>query len=229
MRVDDITAPAGPRQWHKEYWPSGDLRERTKPSLAMESFFYNTNGEISHQNRLKPDGSGLAKQQPYTYDQNGNRKTDERGLHEYNARDQLVRWVRGPGEFVDYVLTGNGSVLRKTDSVGPDTTYQYVADRLAFEFHTGEPDQEDNYSKRYHYDDYGAVTAIDKGPVNATASEYAAEITYAYDSFSRLTQERSAGDPNSGVRYAYDALDRRDASQRQPARGRQRALIYRDD
>jgi len=41
------------------------------------------------------------KPQSYAYDGNGNRTTDERGSHVFNARDQLVMWRRGPEQKIE--------------------------------------------------------------------------------------------------------------------------------
>ena len=66
------------------------------------------------------------KQQAYDYDLNANRAQDERGAHEFNARDQLVLWnpdAAGKPD-VAYELNGSGGIVRQTrgDEV---TTYVY--------------------------------------------------------------------------------------------------------
>jgi hypothetical protein len=69
-------------------------------------------------------GSWSLKDQQYGYDANGNRARDERGTHEFNARDQLVKWTRGGrngavGTTVSYELNASGAIAKRTDSALP--------------------------------------------------------------------------------------------------------------
>ena len=82
-----------------EWWPSDQMRERTKPNDTVESRYYLPSAEISA--KVRDPRQGATETQTYAYDLNGNRSFDERGAHAFNARDQLVSWSRpaeqGPG------------------------------------------------------------------------------------------------------------------------------------
>ena len=102
----------------------------------VESRYFADDGDIERMKRTKGSAGATLKDPNYTYDRNGNRTTDERGTHLFNARQQLVRWTRakGPkaGSSVKYTPNGAGAVVEEVDEFGDDTTttYTYEGDRL---------------------------------------------------------------------------------------------------
>ncbi len=72
------------------WWPSDQLRSRTKLNGTIDSRFYLRSGDLARQVRDPEQGSTTT--QTYDYDRDGNRLFDERGAHAYNARGQQVRW-----------------------------------------------------------------------------------------------------------------------------------------
>jgi YD repeat-containing protein len=124
------------------YWPSGQIKFQarqqtpaanpaptapsslacpyTAPSggLIEECHYYNTAGQASQDVR-----SSDSENQAFSYDTDGNRSTDERGSHAYNALDQEVLWTRGgqntqdPGGTAAYTLDGAGALLQEVDNL----------------------------------------------------------------------------------------------------------------
>ena len=122
-----------------EYWPSNQvsLRDRRAAKGAVERTYFTDDTRISRMTRDNQSGAQV-KNQAYTYDENANRTKDERGTHEYNARDQLTRWTRAstyshPGTSVTYDLNASGAMLKSTDESLPagqqQTTYDYTEDQ----------------------------------------------------------------------------------------------------
>jgi hypothetical protein len=108
------------RRTFSEYWPGGELRSRRTERAyssndTVERWFRFSDGRLSRLDRKRQGATGFAKEQAYDYDLNGNRILDERGTHEFNSRDQLVRWTKVGGGQVDYVLNGSGAVTSRTD------------------------------------------------------------------------------------------------------------------
>jgi RHS repeat-associated protein len=193
MTVNAANEPA--RTTGTDYFPSGEVANRTDPNGVVESKFFTSDGQQVKLKRQKP-GQAANKDSTYTYDRNGNRATDERGAHAYNSRDQLVQWQRPAnpdgtaGKRVTFDVNGSGAVTRKDDG-GAVTTYVQNGDRL-------EDVQGAEGPSHYDYDDFGNVKAI-------TGAEAA---TFTYDDFARMTKAESSGETNS---YTYDGLDRRDS------------------
>lgn len=206
-----VVDPAGgkpSRTTSTAYWPSGARQERVKPNGVAESYFFGSDGQISRMRRQKPPSESFLKDQAYTYDRNGNRTTDERGSHAFNARDQLTRWTKkGNGGFVDYELNGSGAITKKTEDdgqAGPKTTsYDYVGDRLT-------KATRGDATTTYAYDDFGAVREIKVKSGQGTAQPKEDTSSFAYDEFERMTNARGPG-LESDTTYTYDGLDRRDS------------------
>jgi len=169
------------------------------------------------------------KNRPYTYDPNANRTTDERGTHQFNPRDQLVKWTRGaktksPGSTVGYTLNGSGAIREKLDSATPGgatkTVFDYLGangDRLQ-KVRASVPSDPlvRESSASYSYDEFGAVTEIRPDVGDPT--------TYTYDEFGRMKTSRGP-DAESKKDFRYDALDRRDARIEDPT-GTRKMLDY---
>jgi RHS repeat-associated protein len=210
MRVQQ-SGQAEPREWETKWFPSGAMRERTKPNDTVESWTYYA-GDITHHMRRRvknpPAGDPYAKNIEYEYDADGQRTKDERGTYEYDARDQLVTWKRNDkkvgettvqGTTVTYEHTGNGAVRRKVDD-GEVTTYEFTkGDRLDYVVDDG-----DRWD--YRHNDLGDVTKIEPGEGVANA----VPTNYEYDALGRLEFAHDESTGTKGERYAYDALDRRD-------------------
>ena len=99
------------RRTQLSYWPSGERRTTTKPKGNTETRYYDDKAQLTKRSR---SGNGDAK--TYDYDLDGNRTKDEKGTHRYNARDQLVKWVRSgdaspgkPNVTTEYVPLGGGT------------------------------------------------------------------------------------------------------------------------
>jgi RHS repeat-associated protein len=168
---------------------------------------------LSRLDRKRQGATGFAKEQPYDYDLNGNRILDERGTHEFNSRDQLVRWTKAGGGQVDYVLNGSGAVTSRTDG-STTTAYHYHdgGERLSHAIRSeGGPSSRTDYS---YSQGFGDITSYQV----QGASQPEAEFTY--DAFGRLIESKRGSDEEH---YTYDGLDRRDTKQ---ADGRTFDLSY---
>jgi RHS repeat-associated protein len=207
------------------YWPSSAVRERTKPNGVVESLYFFNDNRLAQMVRKK--GSATRKDQPYVYDNNGNRARDERGIHRYNARDQHAIWQRTEpagqdkpvGSEVHYRLNGSGAMLTRrffSDSNQQDLTrtetFRYNGDRLLDV--TAEEPGKLPAEAAYCYDPtgFGEVRRIeDSGdcPADLDAALTDGDVRYRYDDLSRLIATRSGGQQDD-TRFTYDGLDRRD-------------------
>jgi len=213
------------RTFTSAYWPSGDIQTRTRqqdtgPSVTEKSFYF-SNGQLSRKERHKPDGTMDGEDATtYAYNQNGDATTDERGSHDYNARDQETAWTRAghygyaAGKTVSYKLDGAGQIIDSHDSVDPgtDTHYDYLAGgRLHKQTTTGGGTSQTAY---YCYDAFGSNTKITdqagaSGGGNCDMSATTAQTTrYWFDPFERMMKSQAAAQGTQS--YSYDGLDRRD-------------------
>ena len=233
------------RETTRTYWPSGDLREKTRQrrdadddDYVTEEWFYSPHGERSFKRKQRHGASDARTDQEYSYDLNGNRTKDERGSHDFNSRDQLVHWRRAkkkPGTEVFYELNASGATTRKIDTAEPagkrTTTYKYNGSRLV--------SSEDEESRSaYSYDDFGNVVRIETEikvantvlpPVNQLPSppqtcgelDVEKKVTrYCYDEFERLVAAKGPGlKADENAVYSYDGLDRRDTKEVRSATG----------
>ena len=217
----------------KTYHPSGELASSTRDMAndIVEERYFNVFGDPSAMRRKRADASDWnLKDQTYSYDDNGNRTQDERGTHEVNARDQLVKWTRGskqpkPGTTVTYELTGSGAIAKKLDkaedAIRQLTTFTFDGTRLA--------KSETNESEStYSYDDLGSVVRIRTAPkvggtvppptpelpsLPAQCTPLATvenEVRYCYDEFERMLVAKGSGVGKDAAVYEYDGFDRRD-------------------
>ncbi len=213
------------RTFTSAYWPSGDIQTRTRQQdtgpTVTESSYYFANGQLSRKERHKPDGTMDGEDATtYTYNQNGDATTDERGTHDYNARDQETSWTRAghygyaAGKTVTYKLDGAGQIIDSHDSVDPgtDTHYDYLAGgRLHKQTTTGGGVSQTAY---YCYDAFGSNTKITdqagaSGGGNCDMSATTAQSTrYWFDPFERMMKSQAAD--QGAQSYSYDGLDRRD-------------------
>jgi RHS repeat-associated protein len=196
------------------YFDGGFVDRRVKPNDVREDYTFRDDGRLASMRRSKPNNDEL-KNQEYLYDRNGNRRKDERGTHLFNARQQLVRWTRGPdqqrpeGSFVEYVLLGDGRLDVKRDYNESSPNDPFRVD----DFDYGDDDRLDRVEAeedgklpstatyRYDADGFGNVERISQPDVQDT--------TYDYDAFGRMIRSRGPGDA-ADRDYTYDALDRRD-------------------
>ncbi|MDQ3740522.1 MAG: RHS repeat-associated core domain-containing protein, partial [Actinomycetota bacterium] len=169
-----------------------------------ERWYHERDGRLARLERTGRDGTET-QSQSYAYDRNGNRSSDERGTHTFNARDELTQWTRkGSQETVDYVLDGAGSILSETSSTGATKTYDYADGGEQLESVTG-PEG----TSRYTYNPWGDVESISGGGSDAR---------FGYDEFDRMTCSAGGAslpatcDDAAGKRsIQYDGLDRRDS------------------
>jgi RHS repeat-associated protein len=195
------------------YFGSGPLRAREHPNGALERYFYDTDGRINRMQRRRAGATNFYKNQPYDYDLNGNRVRDERGTYDYNARDQLTHWRRGPqsdhaGTDVHYKLDGQGNIRREQDEAETEgdgsTTYSYGADcGVVDSYRLDRVTSPDGTVSDYCYDSFFNVSSI----TASKPGELTSTVNYAYDEFGRRKQTSGTGLPNTV--YSYDALDRR--------------------
>ncbi|MEY2430379.1 MAG: hypothetical protein QOC92_104, partial [Acidimicrobiaceae bacterium] len=236
MRVAQGSDPM--RTTNKTYYDSGELATQHTSNNVNELRFYGRHGDLTTLRRQR-DGAASAdflKDQDYTYDPNGNRTKDERGTHDFNARNQLVHWTRGPnqqnpGSDVTYELNASGAIVKKTDTklpINQTTTYTYVGSRLT--------KAEDSLtSTTFEYDDFGNVikskqivtgTAVlpptpDLPGLPATCGAFNVDpgvTRYCYDEFERLVAAKGPGLADPAV-YDYDGFDRRDTKTTKSATG----------
>jgi RHS repeat-associated protein len=208
-----------------DYWPSGQVKKRTKPNGVEEKRYFLNDRRLKQMVRTK--GTDVRKDQTYTYDDNGNRTQDERGTHRFNVRNQLVEWTRskaaGPGKpagsRVEYGLTGSGAIKSRdsfSDSTPGSLTrtedYFYNGDRLT-RVEADTPSTSPT-SVRYCYDTtgFGEVRRIEDGascPANLDAPISGQDTIFKYDDLSRMTNARGVGQ-EADIVYTYDGLDRKD-------------------
>lgn len=188
-------------QTRSEYYDSGQRMMRMKPNDTEERFYFSDDGRISMRDR---EGDPA---QRYEYDENGNRELDERGEYDFNARDQLVEWVKNPDEpderRVTYELNGTGAIKREVDDQGPDeetltTRSEFNGYRLDFTERTLGASAP--VRANYVHNLFGSVIRIEAEGEQDTVLEY--------DGFERMTKSSGPGAPDE--EYDYDGLDRRE-------------------
>jgi RHS repeat-associated protein len=201
----EVAAPERPtRITRTTYWPSGDIRTRTKPNHTVEDWHYADDGRVNLRRRHRaPTSEGtFDTTQPYHYDENGNRFVDERGLHQFNSRSQLTHWapVWTDVPATEYRVNGSGSVMSETRA-GVTTVHHLEGDQL------DRSSVGNTTTVDYGYDVDGNLVTVDEG------GDDAFEEIHGYDEFGRLrTAETNRDVPQDTERrsYAYDGLDRRD-------------------
>ena len=131
-------------RWHD----GGQVDTRTKPNGTVDEWDWDVLGQKTM--HVRDPQQGPTEEQEYKYDDDGNRRVDERGEHEFNARDQLIRWQRPDdatrvsrrGWTTKYVRLADGQIDLKTEHPkpadgeplgGPKLThdYTYDGDRLS--------------------------------------------------------------------------------------------------
>lgn len=229
---DGTTDPEPARTFTNTYWPSGDIQDRTRQqgngTTVKESSYYFANGQLARKERRKPDGSEYGGEDTtnYTYSANGNATQDERGTHDYNARDQETSWTRashygwGSGKTINYTLDPSGQITHSTDNASPatDTSYTYLSNGGSERLHKTTTSSGGQRSTMYScYDPFGSTTKItdqkavdgsDNGNCDQNASS-AQTTRYWYDPFERVTKTQAAA-PATAESYSYDGLDRRE-------------------
>ncbi|HEX8122223.1 MAG TPA: RHS repeat-associated core domain-containing protein [Solirubrobacteraceae bacterium] len=187
-----VTVDGDRRETTTTWWPSGEMRRRTKPNGTVETRYFDVQGQITRKTSdRRPDDPET---QDYDYDVDGNRTKDERGALAFNPRGQLVEWTRGseyesehpPGESGDtkagttvtYKRNESGDVLEKRDTfnenVKPDhepygdvvTTYDYEGERLHATDTTVPAQLTAHVYSTYSYDDFGSVKKIETKKTN---------------------------------------------------------------
>lgn len=212
--VDPSATNEKTRTTQTTYYPSGEKEQVKKDQqgdtqpVVTESWFYFNDGRPARAQRQKSGASGFEKNQGYSYDRNGNRTADERGTHEFDSRDEHVKWTRRTdsslgtksGQAASYKFNGSGGMSEKKD--GSETsTNQYDGDRLTSSATSG--GSSGGTSSNYSYDDFGAVTSIGDGGGSGAGT------TYGYDDFGRVT--KGTGPDGKAQDFTYDGLDRRDS------------------
>lgn len=223
-----VTGPGTDRVAETSHWPSGDVFRKRRladegatsidpqnPDLIVETNAYDATGLVDFNSIDRPDVD--PEKQDYTYDLNGNRTTDERGTHAFNARDQLVLWERGDEQdilgpaggpsSVSYVLNGSGASLDQYDNgvnQVDHTHNEYLgdSDRLktieATDTYEG---QTKTTTSTYYYDEFGNVRQIH------TSTPGVPPPAAQEPPRSGLCETEEWTDPES-VYYCYDQFER---------------------
>ena len=105
-------------RWHD----SGAMDRRVKPNGTVDEWDWDALGQKTRHERTR-DGQSSGHVDTYAYDEDGNRELDERGRHQFNARDQLVSWQRSATRgredrrswITDYTRDGNGKATHKAE------------------------------------------------------------------------------------------------------------------
>ena len=223
-RMSVVEAGKDARETHTRWNDSGTMAWRRKPNRTRDVWKWNALGEKTEHQRIRqtpsvdPDGDGSDPSPvSYDYDPNGNRTSDERGKHGFNARDQLVWWKhaagRGanPGALTTYDLDGSGAMKRKVDT-GPtgsamtETDFMYDGDRLE-ETKTvdGTGATAATSTQTYRYDDSGNVQRI--------YTQTSGPVTLPKPGKTALSPDECKADDltlgsSRTVRYCYDEFNR---------------------
>ena len=189
--MDVVAGGERTRSTSTDYWPGGErsLRRTERESVdddTVERWFRFSDGRLSRMDRKRQGSAGFLKQQAYDYDLNANRIQDERGTHEFNARDQLVLWnpdAAGKPD-VAYRLNGSGGIVERTQG-GEVTSYHYL----------------DGDERLDH-----AITSV---------SGQSARTNYSYDTgFGDITKYQVVGASQPAAEYVYDAFGRQTHAER---------------
>lgn len=124
----ELTATVDPAQGidritRTRWFGGGQMRERTKPNGTRDRWSWDGIGRKQRHDRMRSGEATDPESESYAYDANGNRTRDERGTHQFNARDQLTRWDRPTdrgrtdrrGWSTSYELDGSGATTKKTE------------------------------------------------------------------------------------------------------------------
>ncbi|HEX8103183.1 MAG TPA: RHS repeat-associated core domain-containing protein [Solirubrobacteraceae bacterium] len=236
------------------YHQSGQRAIRKKRTgdakLVVDQWWFADDGRVLKTRRGKEGDADLndLKDQDYSYDDNGNRMSDERGEYSYNSRDQLTGWKRSsaegkphPGTLVRYWLNGSGQQLKKRDeapasALGGTTTYSYTGEELD----KAHLDSSDGSVKPldflYTYTPLGSVKQISIADNDNNPDNDVQPTEFDFDPYDRLIgskgpKERRGTNGAAPTQYDYDALDRRDtkcsgATGSNCAEGRKTDLSY---
>jgi RHS repeat-associated protein len=224
---ETLVNPAeGPdRRTTTTWWPSGDMRERTKSNGTTETRYFSPRAEITE--KVRDPDEGDAKTQEYLYDENGNRTQDERGTHRFNPRSQLVHWTRGAkyaeagdgpskaGTTVTYARTDAGEIAKKVDSwirdpetitTGTTVEYQYRGERLIRSVSTvGTIEGEQKSRSDYTHDDFGSVVKIETKNIGpGTEPPAPPDGTESPENCSEVPDEAE----DDVTRYCFDEFER---------------------
>lgn len=232
------------RDFSWTYTPAGLRAQSTSQqgsgATVTETRSYDDAGQLTRATRSGSPG----KDQAYSYDADGNRTSDERGTHAYNALDQQTKWTRGPnqpnsGSSVTYVLNGSGGVSSQDDTANPatTTTYSLLDNRVqkATAHLDSAHDGSGDVSYIYCYNDLGDLTKITKSSACTGQTDAPnTTTTYGYDSFERTVSasgpDPTSSDPNAPTvdssSYTYDGLDRRDTKTQTPSGGTAKSYGY---
>jgi len=230
------------RETTMSYWASGERDHVTKSDGTVEHRYFGDQGlpVLRTERRTGEDAPTSADEDrwhAYTYDRNANRTKDERGTYEYNARDQLTRWLH-PGEEtaadlrreVLYEPAGDGQLLRTTTKLrksvsGVVTEATTVVDNEIDDDRllgatskttatsTDGSSVTDNRTLKYEYDALGSTLALKTrnftGETDPGTGSFELTTQYSYDPFERLLSARDDrnGDGDLGDASSDPELD----------------------
>ncbi len=221
----DTTQGSDPsRGVDRDYWPSGELQRKTilKPGTNNnidEYRFFTSRGEVSKIRRQKVGESGFQKDQGYSYDANGNRTEDERGEHEFNARDQLAKWMRSvdhkvaskQGTEVTYLLNATGAIEKKTDEALPGSGND---DEITYTYSDGDRGtrlakvEDKDTIQTYTHDDFGSVIRVQSKLKDDNTVFPPLEDVPDADQLPPACEGRMGGADKDTTLYCFDEFER---------------------
>ncbi|MDA0178749.1 polymorphic toxin-type HINT domain-containing protein [Solirubrobacter phytolaccae] len=223
------------------WWASGRKANIIRQNGEVcQRTYYDTQGRVTGRERTtnadeRDCEHSETRYRFFEYDTNGNRVDEYRwnsnhtvkehyNRHDYNSRDQLVKWTRGvdarpvdgetmEGSTVKYKVNGAGAILEQLDEREDNHSIKTEFDVTGYRMTSATVEDSDENpndpeTRYFKYDTAGNLGCIgstddDLGDVDACAGGN----RYKYDGFSRLSVTEGTG---ADKRFQYDGLDRRE-------------------
>jgi RHS repeat-associated protein len=210
VSVDDLNDTAAAKVTRYSYDNRGMRATETKANGNVVTNGYFLDGALKSL-REEKSGGALVASHAYTYDDNGNKRTDVASkanadvagaylnsttTYSYDPVDRLSQSVKtGNGAKTEtYVHDDNANVIEQT--VGTKaTTYSYDRNRLLTATADGE-------TASYRYDPFGRQTSVVSAGLTISRT--------TYDGYDHIAQSEQMNDAGvlASTTYRYDALDR---------------------
>ena len=209
-----IAQPGAPTRTTETSWyPSDEIAQRARTrsdngAKVLDRRYFADDGRLLRLMRTRESDGKVFKDRTYSYDDstnssavpaawgNGNRSSDEKGTYRFNARGQMIEWVRRDGQRQDYSLDGQGQIKQVSGPGIATTTYSYDGDQLQSTTTAG-------HATAYSYWELGELRKIDYDAADTRPDE-----SFGYDAYSRLTSLDKGADRHTT--YRYDGLDRKE-------------------
>lgn len=210
LSVDDLNDTAAAKVTRYSYDNRGMRATETKANGNVVTNGYFLDGALRSL-REEKSGGALVASHAYTYDSNGNKRTDVASkanadvagaylesttTYSYDPADRLRESVKtGNGAKTEtYVHDDNANVVSQ-DVGGKATTYSYDRNRLM-------TTTADGATAAYRYDPFGRQTSVVSAGLTISRT--------TYDGFDHIAQSEKMNDAGvlESTTYAYDPLDR---------------------